>query len=175
MITRTFTPAAMDVKRITNSYITMWLCGFSSFDYSCNSYKITCKAKPDCSPPGGYPPHRLLIINRWANWSACVRRSTCTSCRISSHASVGKMSEVGYFRAGNVRGGMSEGEMSEGGIMRGEMSVPKQGQCLFRGVLVLSAETVVGRRRVLYLRWSSASWLNAREAIKKFWNFLPYS
>ena len=73
------------------------------------------------------------------------------------------MSEVGYFRAGNVRGGMSEG-----GIMRGEMSVPKQGQCLFPGVLVLSAEIVVGRRRVLYLRWSIASWPNAREAIKKF-------
>ena len=130
---RTFTPAAMDVKRITNSYITMWLCGFSSFDYSCNSYKITCKAKPDCSPPGGYPPHRLLVINRWANWFVCVRRSTCTSCRISSHASVGKMSEVGYFRAGNVRGGMSEGEMSRGGnyargnvrSKAGAMSVPR--------------------------------------------------
>ena len=171
----TFTPAAMDVKRITNSYITMWLCGFSSFDYSCNSYKITCKAKPDCSPPGGYPPHRLLIINRWANWFACVRRSTCTSCRISSHASVGKCPRWDISEREMSEGECPRGKCQEGGIMRGEMSVPKQGQCLFRGVLVLSAEIVAGRRRVLYLRWSSASWLNAREAIKKFWNFLPYS
>jgi len=77
---RTFTPAATDVKRITNSYITMWLCGFSSFDYSCNSYKITCKAKPDCSPPGGYPPHRLLIINRWANWFVSRRTRVSGKC-----------------------------------------------------------------------------------------------
>jgi len=114
----TFTPAAMDVKRITNSYITMWLCGFSSFDYSCNSYKITCKAKPDCSPPGGYPPHRLLIINRWANWFACVRRSTCTSCRISSHASVGKMSEGEMSRGGNYARGNVRSKA-------GAMSVPR--------------------------------------------------
>jgi len=30
----------------------------------------------------GYPPSRLLIIVNWsANWFACVKRSTCTSCR----------------------------------------------------------------------------------------------
>jgi len=40
----------------------------------------------DCSPPGN-PPRRLLIINNWSvNWHACVQRSACTSCRISSHA-----------------------------------------------------------------------------------------
>ena len=42
-----------------------------------------CKAKPDGSPPA-YPPPP---VNYWSvNWYACVQRSTCTSCRIPSHA-----------------------------------------------------------------------------------------
>ena len=52
--------------------------------------RCNCKAKPDCSPPG-YPPSSLLIIVNWSvNQFAYVQRSTCTSCRISLHASVGK-------------------------------------------------------------------------------------
>ena len=42
--------------------------------------------KTRCSPPG-YPPRHLLIIVNWSvNWYACIQRSTCTSCRIQSHA-----------------------------------------------------------------------------------------
>jgi len=38
------------------------------------------------SPPS-YPPRHLLIIVNWSvNWYACIQRSTCTSCRIQSHA-----------------------------------------------------------------------------------------
>jgi len=66
--------------------------------------------------PTGYPPHCLLIILNWlVTWIACVQRSTCTSCRIRSHASVRGMSE----------GEMSRGEMS---VPRGSMSVPQYGQ-----------------------------------------------
>ena len=66
--------------------------------------------------PTGYPPHCLLIILNWlVTWIACVQRSTCTSGRIRSHASVRGMSE----------GEMSRGEMS---VPRGSMSVPQYGQ-----------------------------------------------
>jgi len=64
------------------------------------------KAKPGCSPPG-YPPRRLLIIVDWSvNWFACVQRSTCTSCRISSHVS--------------------------GKCLRGELSIPRGSTSILR-------------------------------------------
>ena len=89
-----------------------------------------CKAKPGCSPPG-YPPRRLLIIVDWSvNRFACVQRSTCTSCRIPSHASVK--------------------EMSLGECPERKCPFPG-GQCPYPDVLVLSTEIVDGRRRVLHL------------------------
>jgi len=43
-----------------------------------------------------YPPRRLSIIVDWSvNWFACVQRSTCTYCRIPSHASVRDISDGG--------------------------------------------------------------------------------
>jgi len=60
------------------------------------------QSKPGCSPPG-CTPRRLLIIVDWSvSWFACVQRSTCTSCRIPSHASVSN-AWGGKWPRGNVR------------------------------------------------------------------------
>jgi len=75
-----------------------------------------------------------ISLNWSVRWFAVVQRSTCTFCCIPSHASVGEM---------------SEGEMS-----RGEIPFPD--------VLVWSTKLVDGRPRVLHLRRSSASRLNAQ-------------
>ena len=58
------------------------------------------------------------------------------SCLIPSHASVKEMSEGGKCPLSG-------------------------GQCPFPGILVLSTEIVDGRPRVLHLRRSSPSWMNA--------------
>jgi len=55
--------------------------------------------------------------------------------------------------SGNVRGKMSRG------------NVCSQGQCPFSGVLAWSTEIVDGRPRVLHLRRSSASWLDAHSSL----------
>jgi len=65
---------------------------------------VTNKAKPNCTPPG-YAPHRLLIIVGEVI-VAYVQRSTCISCRIPSHASIG----------GKYEGGSSEGKCPFPGV-----------------------------------------------------------
>ena len=69
-----------------------------------------CKTKPDCSPPCFHPRRLLIIANWWGSGFAWVQRSTCTSCRIPSHASVWKMSKEEMSSGGNVR--------SKGGSVR---------------------------------------------------------
>ena len=107
-------------------------------------FETRCKAKPGCSPPG-YPPHRLLIIVDWSvNWFACIQRSTCTSCRIPSHASVKKM---------------PEGEMTTG------ENVCSQGVSVVPRCTGVVSRNYCSRPRVLHFWRSSVSWMNLQSLL----------
>ena len=127
-------------RTINTVYFTS-LCVISLCTYSL--FETSCKPKPGCSPTG-YPPRRLLII---------------VECQLTGLLpSSAALALLVVSRRTRVSGKCLRGKCP------GECPFPG-GQCPFPGVLVLSAAIVDGRPRVLHVRQSSASWMNAHSLL----------
>jgi len=120
------------------------MCQSKSCQLQRNSVGTRGKEKPACIPPGYTPRHLLIIVDLSV---------------IGSRASSAAFALLVLSRRTRVSGKCTRGKCPGGNVRS------QNGQCPFHCVLVLSTEVLEGRPRVLHLRLSSASWMNAQNLL----------